>query len=103
MVTRFTSLSALIPPLASQYLIHIAWVPEGNVIANVSGSPLAFAFSAIGLMSFAVLTPASFSLLLRVIAWPFRFSIHGITIGLTGDPSRPIVEANGIPISMWVA
>src|SRR5215467_11107721 len=34
---------------------------------------------------------------------PVRLSSHGITIGFTGDPTRPIVDANGIPISMWVA
>src|SRR5437016_232670 len=56
-----------------------------------------------GLISFAVLTPACFSLLFRVIAWPFRLSIHGMTIGLTGDPRRPIVDAKGMPINMWVA
>src|SRR5262249_13310326 len=51
----------------------------------------------------AVLTPACLSLLLRVIACPFLLIIHGITIGLTGDPSSPIVDANGMPINMWVA
>src|SRR6266851_9433697 len=91
------------PPDASQYRIHIAWVPGGNVIANVNGSPAALALAAIGLTSFAVLTPACLSLLLRVIAWPLRFSSHGITIGFTGEPARPIVEANGMPISMCVA
>jgi hypothetical protein len=38
-----------------------------------------------------------------VIACPFRFSSQGMTIGLTGDPARPIVEASGMPISMCVA
>src|SRR6266849_840777 len=91
------------PPEASQYRIHIAWVPGGNVIANVNGWPAALALAAIGVTSFAVLTPACLSLLLRVIAWPLRFSSHGITIGFTGEPARPIVEANGMPISMCVA
>ena len=40
---------------------------------------------------------------LRVIAWPFRFISHGITIGFFGEPARPIVEASGMPISMCVA
>ena len=26
-----------------------------------------------------------------------------MTIGLTGEPASPIVEASGMPISMWVA
>ena len=37
------------------------------------------------------------------MAWPFRFSTHGITIGFTGEPASPIVEAMGMPISMCVA
>jgi hypothetical protein len=54
-------------------------------------------------MSLAVFTPAALSLLFRVMAWPLRFSSHGITIGLTGDPARPMVDARGIPMSMCVA
>ena len=38
-----------------------------------------------------------------MIDWPLRFSIHGMTIGFFGEPSRPIVEAIGMPISMCVA
>ena len=38
-----------------------------------------------------------------MIAWPLRLSSHGITIGFTGEPASPIVDANGIPISMCVA
>ena len=56
-----------------------------------------------GLTSAGFLTPAFFSVLFSVIAWPLRLSSHGITIGLTGDPARPIVDASGIPISMCVA
>jgi hypothetical protein len=41
--------------------------------------------------------------LLSVIAWPLRLSIHGTTMGFTGEPARPIVEPSGMPISMWVA
>jgi len=32
-----------------------------------------------------------------------RLSIQGITIGFTGEPARPIVDASGIPMSMCVA
>src|SRR5262245_39197869 len=95
MVIRLTSLSGLIPPDASQYLVHMACVPGGKVIANVNGSPAALARSTCGFKSFAVLTPAFFSVLLSVIACPLRFSIQGMTIGFTGEPKSPIVEANG--------
>ena len=54
-------------------------------------------------MSFGGLHTACFNLLLSVIAWPFRLSIHGMTIGFTGEPSNPIVDAKGMPISMCVA
>jgi hypothetical protein len=46
--------------------------------------------------------PAAFSLLFSVIAWPFRLSSHGMIIGFTGEPARPIVDASGIPRSMCV-
>ena len=36
------------------------------------------------------------------MAWPLRLSSHGITIGFTGDPASPIVEASGMPSSMCV-
>ena len=81
----------------------MACVPGGNVIANVNGSPAALALSTRGFRSFGVFTPACINLLLSVIAWPLRLSSHGMTMGLTGDPARPIVEANGMPISMCVA
>src|SRR5262245_22649170 len=102
-VIRLTSLSGLIPPEASQYRVHMACVPGGNVIAKAIGSPEAFARSTYGFRSLGVLTPASLSLLFSVIAWPLRFSSHGTTMGLTGDPSRPIDDARGIPKSMCVA
>src|SRR3954470_14738095 len=37
------------------------------------------------------------------MAWPLRLSSHGITIGFFGEPSRPMVEASGMPMSMCVA
>src|SRR5688500_15697022 len=37
------------------------------------------------------------------MACPLRLRSHGITIGFFGEPSRPIVEASGMPISIWVA
>ena len=37
------------------------------------------------------------------MVWPLRLSIQGMTIGFFGEPSRPIVEAIGMPISMCVA
>src|SRR5271169_840913 len=35
--------------------------------------------------------------------WPFRLRSHGITMAFLGEPRSPIVEAMGIPRSMWVA
>src|SRR6266571_4315997 len=102
-VIRLISLSGWIPPDASQNLIHMACVPGGYVMANARGLPAALAFSASGFTSLADFTPAAFSLLFSVIACPLRLSSQGITIGFTGDPSRPIVDANGMPISMCVA
>src|SRR5436190_4210978 len=61
-VIRLTSLSGWIPPLASQYRVHMACVPGGKVIAKLSGFPEALALSATGLRSFGVLTPAARSL-----------------------------------------
>ena len=40
---------------------------------------------------------------MSVIAWPLRLSSHGMTIGFFGAPSRPIVDASGMPSSMCVA
>src|SRR5258708_2419169 len=37
------------------------------------------------------------------MAWPLRLSSQGMTIGFFGAPRRPIVEASGMPMSMWVA
>ncbi len=37
------------------------------------------------------------------MAWPLRLSIQGMIIGFTGDPSNPMVEAKGMPMSMCVA
>ena len=92
------------PPEASQYRIHIACVPGGNVIANVSGSPAAFALSASGFTSFGVFTPACFQLVVQ------RDRL-AVAIEQPGDDHRlhrrarpePIVDANGMPISMCVA
>ena len=72
-------------------------------MAKVMGEPDAFALSTSGFRSFAVFTPADFNWLFRVIAWPLRLISQGITIGFTGDPARPIVDASGMPMSMCVA
>src|SRR5688572_9825938 len=81
----------------------MACVPGGNVIANVIGLPAALALSTSGLSACGVFTPAALSLLSSEIAWPLRLRSQGMTIGFTGEPASPIVEAIGIPISMWVA
>jgi hypothetical protein len=72
-------------------------------MANVIGVPEAFAASVSDLSALgsAWIFPArSF---LRVIDWPLRFISQGTTIGFTGAPASPIVDAIGMPSSMWVA
>src|SRR5258706_16308848 len=81
----------------------MAWVPGGKVMANVNGSPSDLALSTIGLSAFGSPGTFPFHSALSEIAWPFRFRSHGITIGLLGEASRAIVDAIGIPRSMWVA
>ena len=46
---------------------------------------------------------AFFIRLFSVMACPLRLSSHGMTIGFFGEPTRPIVDANGMPMSMCVA
>src|SRR6478735_401151 len=81
----------------------MACVPGGNVMANVIGVPAFFAASTKGLRALGSLPTLPLSAVFIVMAWPFRFSIHGITMGFLGAPSRPIVEARGMPSSMCVA
>src|SRR5687768_13383156 len=81
----------------------MAWVPGGKVMAKVMGEPLALAsmtsdFSALGSAPTFPLRSA-----LRVIDWPLRLRSQGMIIGFLGEPSRPMVEAMGMPISMCVA
>src|SRR6478609_10014507 len=81
----------------------MAWVPGGKVMANVSGSPSLLAWSAKGLIAFESAPTLPFHSVLRVMAWPFRFISHGMTIGFFGEPARPMVDASGMPMSMCVA
>src|SRR5437868_677458 len=81
----------------------MAWVPGGNVMANVRGSPSFLAWSAKGLSAFGSAPTLPFNSVLRVMAWPLRLRIQGATIGFLGEPARPMVEASGMPISMCVA
>src|SRR6185295_11549453 len=80
----------------------MACVPGGNVIANVNGSPSPLALVTNGLSAFGSPWTLPLNLLERLMAWPLRLSIHGITIGFFGEPSRPMVEAIGMPMSMCV-
>ena len=75
----------------------------GKVMANVSGSPNFLAESAIALRALGSSLILPFQSALRVMAWPLRLSSQGMIIGFLGEPSRPIVEAMGIPMSMCVA
>src|SRR5215470_17430433 len=88
-----TSRSGLIPPLPSQYRVHMAWVPGGYVIANVIGAPLLLASITSGLSCCGVFTPFSSSALVSVMACPFRLRYIGMIIGFIGEPCRPIVAA----------
>src|SRR5687767_12210497 len=80
----------------------MACVPGGNVIANVSGSPRLFALSTNGLSALGSACTLPLNAFLRLIDWPLRLRIHGMIIGFFGEPSRPIVEAIGMPSSMCV-
>src|SRR5258707_13649160 len=81
----------------------MAGVPGGKVMAKVIGVPAALAAAASGLSAFGSACTLPFNSALSEIDWPLRFSIQGMTIGTLGDPSKPIVDAIGIPISMCVA
>ena len=81
----------------------MACVPGGNVMAKVIGVPLAFASSTSGFSALGSSFTAPFNSFLSVMLWPLRLIIQGMIIGFFGDPSRPIVEAIGMPVSMCVA
>src|SRR6187431_855123 len=81
----------------------MACVPGGKVIAKVMGVPAALAASTIGLSALGSLATLPLSAAFMVMAWPLRFSIHGMIIGFFGEPSRPMVEASGMPVSICVA
>src|SRR3954467_9280379 len=81
----------------------MACVPGGNVIAKVSGVPFALASRASGLRAFGSACTFPLKAFDSEIDWPFRLSIHGMTMGFLGEPSRPIVDAMGMPVSMCVA
>ena len=78
-------------------------MPGGNVIAKVRGSPSFLAASTKGLRALGSAPTLPFHSDLRVMAWPLRLTIHGMIIGFFGEPRRPIEEARGMPVSMWVA
>jgi hypothetical protein len=80
----------------------MACVPGGKVMAKVMGAPLALASITMGLSAFGSEPTLPLSSALRLIDCPFRLIIHGITIGFLGDPSRPMVDAMGMPVSMCV-
>src|SRR5690242_17554817 len=81
----------------------MACVPGGNVMAKVIGVPLAFASSTNGFSALGSAATLPLRAALSVIDWPLRLSSQGMTMGFLGAPSRPIVEASGMPMSMCVA
>src|SRR6185436_16811109 len=72
-------------------------------MANVSGSPSFFDCSTMGRSAFGSAPTFPFHSDFSVMACPLRLSNQGITVGFLGEPSRPIVDAMGIPSNMWVA
>jgi hypothetical protein len=71
-------------------------------MAKESGSPSFLAFSTNGCnrRGSSPIFPRQSAL--RVMAWPLRLSSQGMIIGFFGEPSRPMVEAMGMPMSMCV-
>jgi hypothetical protein len=67
------------------------------------GAPFALASSTSGLSAFGSAATLPLSDALSVMAWPLRFRSQGMIIGFFGEPSRPMVDASGMPSSMCVA
>src|SRR5262245_61272198 len=67
------------------------------------GVPFFLASSTNGLSGFGSVLILPLNSFFREIACPFRFKSQGAIIAFFGDPKRPMVEAMGMPISMWVA
>src|ERR1035437_5819958 len=72
-------------------------------MAKDIGEPAALAASTRGLRAFGSAATLPLRLFARLIDWPLRLRIHGAIIGFFGAPPRPMVEAMGMPSSMWVA
>src|SRR3954468_20452109 len=72
-------------------------------MAKVKGSPSFFALSTKGRRALGSSWIFDLKLFFKLIDWPLRFKSHGMIIGFFGEPSRPMVEAIGIPSSMCVA
>ena len=72
-------------------------------MAKVIGLPDALAASTSGLRALGSAPTLPLSAFERLIDWPLRLSSQGMTIGTLGAPPRPMVEAMGMPMSMWVA
>src|SRR5688572_26579731 len=67
------------------------------------GVPFAFASSTMGLSALGSSLTFPLKALASVMDCPFRLRIHGMIIDFLGDPRSPMVDAIGIPVSMWVA
>src|SRR4029450_5073174 len=81
----------------------MACVPGGKVMAKVRGSPAARAAWGGALSGLGSAPTLPLSSAFKVIDCPLRLRIQGTTIGFFGEPSRPNVEAMGMPSSMCVA
>jgi len=72
-------------------------------MAKGMGAPAALAASTSGLSALGSAATLPLSELVRLIDWPLRLSNQGMIIGFLGAPPRPMVDAMGMPMSMWVA
>ena len=71
-------------------------------MAKDIGSPSFLACSTNGFSAFGSAPTLPFKSAFSEMAWPLRLASHGMIIGFLGEPSRPIVLAMGIPMSMCV-
>src|SRR6185295_14789421 len=81
----------------------MACVPGGKVMAKVMGVPAFLASMASGNSALGSACTFPFRSDFSVIDWPLRLRIQGMIIGFLGEPSRPMVDAIGMPVSMCVA
>src|SRR5216110_1750267 len=80
----------------------MACVPGGKVMAKVMGLPAFLASMTMGSRALGSACTLPFSSALRLMDCPLRLIIQGMIMGFLGEPSRPMVDAMGMPVSMCV-